>query len=84
MLVEAKLTEDRDYVVESIYKVFGYLHDYADGLTGSRYPQAALVVWGGVQDPPFDAAQQLQLVDASGVRAGRLATLVSDLAEAVN
>lgn len=77
ILIEAKLTEDRDYLVESVYKVFGYLHDYELGLQNSRFPQAALVVWGGIQPSLVDPADRLRIFDSSSVRLGEVAALIS-------
>ncbi len=48
-LLEIKRTEDRRYIVESVYKVFGYLKDFENCFTLDEMPHAMLVVWEGVE-----------------------------------
>lgn len=48
-LLEIKRTEDRRYIVESVYKVFGYLKDFENCFTLEEMPHAMLVVWEGVE-----------------------------------
>jgi hypothetical protein len=48
-LLEIKRTEDRRYIVESVYKVFGYLKDFENCFNEGEMPQAMLVVWEGVE-----------------------------------
>jgi hypothetical protein len=45
MLVEAKRTVDPAYIAESVYKVLGYLADFAPVLEGGPEPHALLLVW---------------------------------------
>lgn len=48
VLIEAKETADRDYISDSVYKVFGYLHDFADAYADEEGVRAILVVPEGV------------------------------------
>jgi hypothetical protein len=45
LLVEVKRTVDPTYIADSVYKVLGYLADFAPALQGSPEPQALLLVW---------------------------------------
>lgn len=47
-LIEVKRTEERGYIVDSVYKVLGYIHDFEDCLKNTPKPQGILVVWDGV------------------------------------
>jgi len=48
-LLEIKRTQDKRYIVESIYKVFGYLKDFEKCFTSEAMPHAILVVWEGIE-----------------------------------
>ena len=48
-LLEVKRTQDKKYIVDSVYKVLGYLKDFAKCFEGSPLPHGILVVWGGVE-----------------------------------
>jgi hypothetical protein len=48
-LLEIKRTQDKRYIVESVYKVFGYLKDFENCFTLGVVPHAMLVVWEGVE-----------------------------------
>ena len=47
-LVEVKRTRDRHYTVESVYKVLGYLKDFAKCFEAGRLPHAVLVIWDDI------------------------------------
>lgn len=49
MLIEVKRTDERNYIVDSLYKVLGYIHDFEECLTNTPNPKAILAVWGGVE-----------------------------------
>ncbi|MBI5653886.1 MAG: hypothetical protein HZC40_26075 [Chloroflexi bacterium] len=45
VLVEVKRSRDKNYIVDSIYKIFGYLKDFDKSFVGSSHPHAILVTW---------------------------------------
>ena len=55
-LLEIKRTQNKQYIVDSFYKVLGYLKDFENCFT-SEMPHAMLVVWEGVENvaDPDDA-----------------------------
>lgn len=48
-LLEVKRTQNKRYIVDSFYKVLGYLKDFENSFTSRKMPHAILVVWGGVE-----------------------------------
>lgn len=48
-LLEVKRTKNRHYIVESVYKVLGYLKDFERCFVSAKLPHAILVVWEGVE-----------------------------------
>jgi len=48
-LLEVKRTQNRRYIVDSVYKVLGYLKDFEKCFTSGKMPHAILVVWEGVE-----------------------------------
>lgn len=55
-LLEIKRTQNKQYIVDSFYKVLGYLKDFENSFK-SETPHAMLVVWAGVESvaDPHDA-----------------------------
>lgn len=54
LLIEVKNTNNRDYIVDGLYKVFGYLKDYEEVFkTDQPNTYAILVVGDGVSDIPY-------------------------------
>lgn len=49
LLIEVKRTHKRDYIVDSVYKVLGYIHDFEECLENTANPKGVLVVWDGVK-----------------------------------
>ncbi|MEW6493053.1 MAG: hypothetical protein AB1589_11185 [Cyanobacteriota bacterium] len=49
-LLEIKRTQDKGYILDSVYKVFGYLKDFENCFTSEKVPQAMLVVWEGIEE----------------------------------
>jgi len=45
VLIEVKRTIDKNYIVDSAYKVLGYLKDFEEYFPGTQRPQGLLVVW---------------------------------------
>lgn len=45
LLIEVKRTTDRDYIVNSVYKVLGYLADFRRHFRKDQKPKGVLVVW---------------------------------------
>lgn len=83
LLVEAKLTDDRDYIVDSIYKVLGYLADFENPLKESPVPRGVLVVWGGVGGSVLpDADHPMVVFDHAALRAGAIVPFIDVLAAA--
>ena len=83
LLVEAKLTSDRDYIVDSIYKVLGYLGDFETSLADSPLPRGVLVVWSGVGNSRLpDAAHPMIVLDHVAVREGGIVPFVEVLCSA--
>jgi hypothetical protein len=48
-LLEVKRTQNKRYIVDSFYKVLGYLKDFENSFTSRKMPHAILVVWEGVE-----------------------------------
>lgn len=49
ILVEVKRTSSRNYTVDSVYKVLGYLNDFEKSFENRKDPKAVLVVWSGIE-----------------------------------
>jgi hypothetical protein len=47
MIVEVKRTRDQRYILDSVYKTFGYLSDFKSTI-GPNMPLALMVVWDGI------------------------------------
>lgn len=45
MIIEVKRTMNRDYIVDSVYKVLGYLADFNKHFGKEQKPKGVLVVW---------------------------------------
>jgi len=84
LFVEAKLTDDRGYIVESIYKMLGYLADFDDSLKDSPNPRGVLVVWGGVPKVAADKDNPMLILSAEAVREGMLVSSIEALAAAAS
>ena len=73
MLLEVKNTSDPSYVAESIYRCFGYMHDFQDaGLFGETGPNCILLVNGLL---PAPAQHQGLTVITSEMRAALVEAL---------
>ena len=48
-LLEIKRTQDKRYIVDSVYKTLGYLKDFEKCFILGKMPHAILVVWEGVE-----------------------------------
>lgn len=80
LLVEAKLTENAGYILDSVYKVFGYLGDFADAIGPAVPTKAALCVWGGVSlTGDRTGNEQIALLDATDVRESQIVGLLEAL-----
>ena len=44
-IVEVKRTKSRNYIVDSVYKVLGYLADFSNNFSDQQKPKGILVVW---------------------------------------
>jgi hypothetical protein len=82
-IIEAKLSEDRDYLLESAYKVLAYTLDFEGSLKDTPFPKAALVVWDGISQPEIvPTGHPIVLLKASSVRNGALVPIIQSLTEA--
>lgn len=81
MLWEAKLTNNRQYIADSIYKTLGYVGDFGDALGDVPPTRAVLLVWSGIKPALPSPIDEIVILDAASVRAGGLVSLVDDLAE---
>lgn len=45
IIIEVKRTDNREYIVDSVYKVLGYLADFKEHFEETPKPHALLVVW---------------------------------------
>jgi hypothetical protein len=81
LLVEAKLTENRDYIVESIYKVLGYVGDFQDSLANTPNPKGVLVVWAGVAQTG-GGNEIVRILSADAIREGGFVPLIEALVNA--
>ena len=48
-IVEVKRTDKRDYIVDSVYKVIGYLSDFKECFPNKKALDGILIVWEGIQ-----------------------------------
>lgn len=48
-IVEVKRTDKRDYIVDSVYKVIGYLSDFKECFPNKKALDGILIVWKGIQ-----------------------------------
>lgn len=55
-IIEVKRTGNRNYIVDSVYKVLGYIRDFEKSLENTENPKGLLVVWDGVNITDFDEA----------------------------
>ena len=46
-IVEVKRSNERGYIVDSVYKVLGYLNDFEECLKPTPNPQGVLAIWDG-------------------------------------
>jgi len=82
LIVEVKLTVDRAYIADSIYKTLGYLTDFAQVMDKSPMPQAVLVVWGGVHQPETETRYPLHILDHASVKAGQMVPFIEAIIDA--
>lgn len=57
-IIEVKRTKSRNYIVDSVYKVLGYINDFEESLQRTPNPKGVLVVWDGVKIKDFKSALQ--------------------------
>lgn len=55
-IIEVKRTQKRDYIVDSVYKVLGYLSDFENCFDSEKHPQGILVVWDKINVLEWDKA----------------------------
>ena len=48
LIIEVKRSKSRDYIVDSVYKVLGYLYDFEKCFKNSENPQGILAVWDNI------------------------------------
>lgn len=49
IIIEVKRTDDRNYIVDSVYKVLGYLSDFEECFKEMKSPQGVLAVWDNIK-----------------------------------
>lgn len=83
LLVEVKLTDNRDYITESIYKLFGYLSDFQTSFSPTVEPHGILVVWSGIPNSigPPPSPRPLIILTADAVKSGHVGTYVDELCQ---
>lgn len=65
MLIEVKNTVDPEYISESVYRCFGYIHDFAPAnLFGDTGPACVLMVKGAIGAEPM-MSDELVVLDGS-------------------
>lgn len=57
-LIEVKRTNKRDYIVDSVYKVIGYLSDFRKCFPDKKAQDGVLVVWKGINIKNWSGALQ--------------------------
>jgi len=55
-LIEVKRTNDRNYIVDSVYKVLDYLNDFGYCFKDTDNPQGILVIWDGANMKDMEKA----------------------------
>jgi hypothetical protein len=80
VLVEMKKTADGRYIGDSVYKVFGYLHDFRDVVGSERTVKSLLVIPSGVSASPHASAKRNLFVVSGDDRAGMAQAMKDALA----
>lgn len=76
IIVEVKRTGDRGYIVDSVYKVLGYLQDFQASLGPPVQPQAVLVVEDGIRRLATPT-EPVAIVTPADIEAGEMRTIIS-------
>lgn len=66
-IIEVKRSERRQYLVDSAYKLFGYLHDFEEVFTEEDCVRAVLVGWRGIKVVQPDTVRQIHLTGWEGL-----------------
>ena len=61
-IIEVKRTQKRDYIVDSAYKVLGYLSDFENCFDSEKHPQGILVVWDKINILDWEKAFEKPVV----------------------
>lgn len=61
-LIEVKRTDKRNYIVDSVYKVIGYLSDFKKCFPEKNALDGVLVVWKGIKFEQFEGAFKKQVL----------------------
>ncbi|MCD8486225.1 MAG: hypothetical protein LRZ84_05640 [Desertifilum sp.] len=48
-IIEIKRTQNKQYMVDSVYKVLGYLKDFEDCFEIESFPHSIIVIWKGIE-----------------------------------
>ncbi len=62
LIIEIKRTVDKNYILDSVYKVLGYFSDFKDCFEDEKNPKAVLVVWGGINIKDLKAVEKSILI----------------------
>lgn len=83
--VEVKLTKNRDYIADSIYKSLAYISDFAKDLQDTPNPKGILLVWDGVTARASADHHELAVYAASSkATEDEICSVVSGLARALS
>lgn len=61
-LIEVKRTSNRNYIVDSVYKVIGYLNDFKKCFPDKKANDGVLVVWKGIKIDDWFGAAKKQII----------------------
>lgn len=70
-IVEVKRSTDKNYLIEGVYKLMGYLKDFEDCMGSCKGTKGVLVGWLGIQKVPnfADLENEIVIADSSTVSA---------------
>ncbi|HHT10998.1 MAG TPA: hypothetical protein GX009_11885 [Candidatus Atribacteria bacterium] len=79
-IIEVKRTNERGYIVDSVYKVLGYLNDFEKCLKPTSNPQGVLVIWDGanIKDMNNALKQPVLILQDKNMEKGLLNILETD------
>ncbi|MBZ2165895.1 hypothetical protein [Methanobacterium spitsbergense] len=61
-IIEIKLTERREYIVDSMYKLLGYLKDFEKCINNSNNPKGILIIWNGIKTETIETYEEEEIL----------------------